>query len=290
MDKLEPGIFFLGHDSISGIITTNAGPYLSLTTPRGGERFERGATCRIAWTAYQIEHLKIEYSTNRGSTWTTIADRAAASAGLFDWRVPSIVSDHCFIRITDVSNAGRNDRNDTAFSIVMPSMFRNSMLSTWRIRIKRIGHHSGRPCATYQREPIEVGDCIGIFTPRGSLRRSPRVGRHQQRDKQSGATIRGGWHSRIHCRRADALQDLGQLREQEYVVNATYSQGSNVFAADGFYAVNTLENQSIQSSISLSSGWNLISLPLMVSNWSMESVLSSYRARVVAVKNGAGNI
>ncbi len=291
MAKLEPGIFFLGHDSISGIITTNAGPYLLLTTPRGGEFFERVSTCRISWTAYLIEHLKIEYSTNRGSTWTTIADRAAASAGFLDWRVPSIVSDHCFIRITDASNADRTDENDTAFSIVFPENVREYYV----VDVENTGANASIIIQANQvprinGEPIDAGDCIGVFTPRGIC---------------AGALMWSGVNSVITVWGDDPLVDgirgfvagdhmtfkiWDSSEKKECVVNAAFSLGSNIFTADGFYVIDSLENQSIRFDYPLTSGWNLISLPLTLNTWYIDSVLSSIQTSVVMVKNGAGNV
>jgi RHS repeat-associated protein len=76
---------------------------LKLTAPNGGEKWTPGSGQNITWSGGKdIRELKIEYSTDLGSTYQLITDRAP-NTGSYAWQVPGTVSDHCLVRISDAS-------------------------------------------------------------------------------------------------------------------------------------------------------------------------------------------
>jgi RHS repeat-associated protein len=78
---------------------------LTLLSPAGGEKLEAGSFQEVRWTGGEkIKSVKIEYSADNGSTYRTIAERAA-NIGVFPWRVPEEASGSCLVRISDAEGA-----------------------------------------------------------------------------------------------------------------------------------------------------------------------------------------
>jgi len=87
---------------------------LTLTYPNGNEKFVVGEQEAIHWDAINTtDSFVLEYSTNNGSTWSTMATLAASTTN-YTWAVPSDVSGEALIRITSGSFS---DQSDAAFSI-----------------------------------------------------------------------------------------------------------------------------------------------------------------------------
>ena len=77
---------------------------LSLTSPTGGESWTAGTVHDITWTSSGIAKVKIEYSSDNGSTWKVIADSTAAAAGSYSWAVPRTISEKCLVKISNPAN------------------------------------------------------------------------------------------------------------------------------------------------------------------------------------------
>jgi len=81
------------------------GSELKLLSPAGGETLEAGFFQDIRWAGGEkVRCVKIEYSTDNGTTYRTIADRAA-NIGIFPWKVPVEASSSCLVRISDADGA-----------------------------------------------------------------------------------------------------------------------------------------------------------------------------------------
>lgn len=63
-----------------------------------------GSPFTIGWKQFCLSSVKIEYSTDAGSTWKLISGSADAASGEYFWSVPVVDSDQCFIRISDADN------------------------------------------------------------------------------------------------------------------------------------------------------------------------------------------
>jgi hypothetical protein len=95
-------------------------PTVVLEYPFGGETMVNSETEYIRWTAYDNSSntFTLQYSTNNGSTWTTISSSVASTARNYAWTVPSgIGSSQCLVRISRNSTA-YTDVSDYAFTIV----------------------------------------------------------------------------------------------------------------------------------------------------------------------------
>jgi len=92
---------------------------IHILSPNGGETWEVGTTQSITWDSSGIsERVKIEYSVNNGTSWTTI-DTSVLNHGVFNWTVPDTPSDECLVRISTAdSDIVQQDVSDAVFSIV----------------------------------------------------------------------------------------------------------------------------------------------------------------------------
>jgi hypothetical protein len=105
-------------DRSDSVFTISAGePPLWVTSPLGGELWQVGTVHNITWqTDDSVSNVKIEYSTNGGSSWATIAS-STANDGSYAWTVPNAPSTNCFIRVSDAAD-GKPTDNSGKFSIV----------------------------------------------------------------------------------------------------------------------------------------------------------------------------
>jgi len=86
----------------------NIEPYtenLSLIAPAAGSAYKAGTNQSISWTASGISNVKLEYTTDYGNSWTTIAESLPAADGNYLWTVPEIVAYEWRIRISNASEA-----------------------------------------------------------------------------------------------------------------------------------------------------------------------------------------
>ena len=93
-----------------------------LVYPIGNEKWVPGETETIQWESYgnPANTFHIEYSTNNGTSWTTINAAVATNIRRLDWVVPSIQSNQVLIRVT---KNGAGTSTSSAFTILgMPTV------------------------------------------------------------------------------------------------------------------------------------------------------------------------
>lgn len=74
---------------------------LILTNSINQKSYEWGATFPITWNSTAVSNIKIEYSSDNGTTWNLIKESVSATPGAYNWTVPNVVSSNCVIKITD---------------------------------------------------------------------------------------------------------------------------------------------------------------------------------------------
>ena len=86
--------------------------------PLGNETMVPGETETIQWESYggPANTFLIEYSTNNGSSWTTINAAVAASVRRLDWTVPNVQSSQVLVRVT--RNGTGHISTSAAFTIL----------------------------------------------------------------------------------------------------------------------------------------------------------------------------
>ncbi|MFH2029012.1 MAG: hypothetical protein ABIJ40_00115, partial [Bacteroidota bacterium] len=83
---------------------------LDLTAPNGGEIWQAGTVQKITWTSSVITNIKIDYSTNNGTSWVNIIPSTSASSGSYDWTLPPTLSSaQGLIKISDAANSTVKD-------------------------------------------------------------------------------------------------------------------------------------------------------------------------------------
>jgi hypothetical protein len=72
-------------------------PKLTIRNPLENDEFAQHSEISIEWTAVFSDNVTIQFSSDNGSSWTTIADTGFISG--IKWKAPEIVSYDCFIKI-----------------------------------------------------------------------------------------------------------------------------------------------------------------------------------------------
>ncbi len=88
-----------------------------LTSPNGGEVWQSGSYHAISWTSGLVTHVGIDYSTNGGSSWSTVVADTPAGAGSVLWLVPVHSVTTALVRVTDLDNPSVADQSDGMFTI-----------------------------------------------------------------------------------------------------------------------------------------------------------------------------
>jgi subtilisin family serine protease len=115
-----------GWDRYSGFGMVNAqaavgsgggGDVVTVTAPNGGQNFTAGTSTTITWTwSGSFTTVNIDYSTNGGSSWTSIV-AGTANDGSHAWTVPSTATTQGRVR---VSGGTATDMSDANFTITVP--------------------------------------------------------------------------------------------------------------------------------------------------------------------------
>jgi uncharacterized repeat protein (TIGR03803 family) len=110
-----------GGDSDAGVIFSLPLPSsLTVTSPNGGETWVIGASQDITWSSTgTVENVDIDYSTDDGSSWTSVAV-GTENDGSFTWTVPDSPSSTCLVRVTSTASPDITDSSDDVFAISAP--------------------------------------------------------------------------------------------------------------------------------------------------------------------------
>ena len=90
---------------------------LDLTSPEGGENLAGQSQFDIGWDSEIINDVKIEFSSNNGQSWSTVVSSVPAEDSIYQWTVPNINSDECFIKLTSPDIPDKYSINELPFSI-----------------------------------------------------------------------------------------------------------------------------------------------------------------------------
>jgi len=99
---------------------------ITITSPVGGDNWEVGNLETITWDATEgITDVKLEYSTNAGSNWTSIKT-STPNNGFYPWNVPNKPTSTALVRVTDTDNLSILDMSDlfnitTSLTVTSPN-------------------------------------------------------------------------------------------------------------------------------------------------------------------------
>lgn len=99
-------------------------PQIRMIGPVGNRKYNGGSTLPIEWTSARVQTVKIELSTDAGTSWSEITSGLPAQSGntingqgIYSWIVPRINTTQGRIRVVDMSNAAVNDTSWANFTI-----------------------------------------------------------------------------------------------------------------------------------------------------------------------------
>lgn len=99
-------------------VTIQDTPSLTITSPNGGEIIKSGSLLELIWTnTLFIGSVNLFYSSNNGSTWTSIATDETNDGSYF-WTVAEDISDQMLIKVESTESAAIYDVSDAAFEVL----------------------------------------------------------------------------------------------------------------------------------------------------------------------------
>ena len=91
---------------------------VTVTAPNGGESWVGGSTHLITWNIQGTSlSFNLDYSTNGGTSWTSIITNLSTSSGAYSWTVPNVPSATCLVRVRDAVTNCMQDQSDNNFTI-----------------------------------------------------------------------------------------------------------------------------------------------------------------------------
>ncbi len=82
---------------------------LTVTGPSAGDRVPAGSPVAVSWVSENVKALSIEYSTDGGSNWISIASDIDPAASPYAWTTPETPLASLSFRVTDTEQAGISD-------------------------------------------------------------------------------------------------------------------------------------------------------------------------------------
>ena len=107
-------------NSMAAITIIVANPSITLTNPNGGQLVCKNSKLLISWSSIAIPgNIKIELSSNSGSTWSTLTT-VPASSNFYEYDVSAGQTSATTykVRVSDALTASTNDVSDANFSIL----------------------------------------------------------------------------------------------------------------------------------------------------------------------------
>jgi len=121
--ELPAKTFQIGPSNAEQTVTDNytveimAKAPLDLLSPNGGEVLAVDSTFVVRWESNGLfDKVRLLYSIDGGSTWTTIAD-SLENSGEYDWQVPDVRSNKVIVRVGNLFGPVPTDESDAAFTI-----------------------------------------------------------------------------------------------------------------------------------------------------------------------------
>ncbi len=94
-------------------------PVITVTSPNGGSYYPLQSHS-IRWTSAYLtsSFVNIDFSSDSGATWSTVVANTS-NDGSHSWTFPNVISDNCFIRVSEVGAPSVNDLGNK-FKLLTP--------------------------------------------------------------------------------------------------------------------------------------------------------------------------
>lgn len=106
---------------------------IELTAPVSNGKWNAAGTSLIAWNSAFVADVKIEFSSDNGSTWETIEESISANRRSYEWDAPNVISDECFVKISDVANPDIMSMNEEAFTFASLELLEPNGFVTYQV-------------------------------------------------------------------------------------------------------------------------------------------------------------
>lgn len=111
---------------------------VAVLQPNGGERWIQGQNKKIRWRRTgDVDTIRIEYSSNNGSTWTLVNANVPAGIDSINWIVPAPPTSQGRIRISWIDSTTMVwDQSDNPFSVLPPTPLIVTLPDTLRATVQ----------------------------------------------------------------------------------------------------------------------------------------------------------
>ncbi|MFC7000134.1 SGNH/GDSL hydrolase family protein, partial [Rufibacter roseus] len=117
-NRNSTGFYHISAMKISYVNTVDRGPKaVTVKYPNGAEEIKAGREISIAWERNDVASVNIDYSTDNGANWQSIAKSVPAMVGTYKWMVPSDITERALVRISDSEDPTIKDESDQPFTI-----------------------------------------------------------------------------------------------------------------------------------------------------------------------------
>ena len=93
---------------------------VKVQSPNGDESIPAGSRQLITWSCDAgVQQVSIGFSFTGGVSWDPVAPSVASikGQGSYLWKVPSVSSPRCLIRVTAIGKPGGSDQSDAPFTV-----------------------------------------------------------------------------------------------------------------------------------------------------------------------------
>lgn len=115
----QPGALIRNYAENAACLTVSSQPIYA-AYPNGGETFRTLFTTKIYWGSSLTGNVNLEFTTDNGSTWTSIQNNVPAQQRQYSWTIPYIsYTNQAKIRVLESGNPSVGDTSDAAFRIIL---------------------------------------------------------------------------------------------------------------------------------------------------------------------------
>ena len=94
-------------------------PQLTVSAPNGGEVWEQGTNQSINWTQSDNDYVDVSYTTDGGTSWTSIATGVNAGSLTYTWTLPATISTNCKVAVANSAFHQFADTSNATFEITV---------------------------------------------------------------------------------------------------------------------------------------------------------------------------
>ena len=117
-NDLYSGVVLYGNRNNNIDDFTIKAPTITVTAPNGAELWLVNSAHNITWTSSDFSgNVKIEYSVDAGTSWSTIA-ASVTNSGSYTWTIPNAPSASTVVRVSDAADGFPSDVSNAVFEIV----------------------------------------------------------------------------------------------------------------------------------------------------------------------------